>query len=322
MIIAPEHRDEETEILRRLRAGQRIDHFDTVRVAKSGRLVDISLTVSPVKDSHGRVIGASKIARDITQRKQTEKALREAHELLEQRVRERTIELELAEEALRTLSGRLMQAQDEERRRIARELHDSAGQLLAALNMNLVPVQAEAGKLGEPFAKAVDESLSLVEELSQELRTISHLLHPPMRDEAGLEFALQWFVEGFAQRSKIDVDFELGPEIGRLPAEVETTVFRLVQECLTNIHRHSGSRTAQVRLTRQGEQLRVEVRDQGRGMVLDGNHARPGVGIQGMRERVRQFGGRLDIQSPRGQGTTIIATLQVPQPVAIAQTNT
>lgn len=319
LIIPLEHRHEETEILRRLRAGERIDHFDTVRVAKSGRLVDVSLTVSPVKDSHGTVVGASKIARDVTQRKQVERELREAHELLERRVRERTLELELAQEALRNLSGRLMQAQDEERRRIARELHDSAGQLLAALNMNLVPVQAEAGKLGQQFAKAVDESLGLIDQLSQELRTISHLLHPPMLDEAGLEYALQWFVEGFAERGKIDVDFELGPEIGRLPSEVETTVFRLVQECLTNIHRHSGSRTAQVRLTREAGDLRVEVSDQGHGMVQAKHHTKPGVGVQGMRERVRQLSGQLEIHSSPGKGTTVVATLPVSRPLAVAQ---
>jgi PAS domain S-box-containing protein len=315
LIIPPEHQDEETEILRRLRAGQRIDHFDTVRVAKSGRLVDVSLTISPIKDSQQRVVGASKIARDVTDRKQVERALREAHELLEQRVRERTAELELAQEALRNLSGRLMQAQDEERRRIARELHDSAGQLLAAINMNMVPIQSEAGKLGPQFSKAVDESLDLVDQLSQELRTISHLLHPPMLDEAGLEFALQWFVEGFARRSKIDVNFELAPEIGRLSRGLETTIFRLVQECLTNIHRHSGSPTAQIRITQHGEELRMEICDQGRGM-LQGNHAKPGVGVQGMRERVRLLGGRLDIRSSPGSGTAVLATLPLAQPVA------
>jgi PAS domain S-box-containing protein len=309
LIIPPEHREEENEILRKLRAGERIDHFETVRLAKSGRLVDVSLTVSPVKDSSGRVIGASKIARDITQRKQAEKALREAHEHLEQRVRERTAELELAQEALRTLSGRLLQAQDEERRRIARELHDSAGQLVAALNMNLVPIQAEAGKLGEQFSKAVDESLQLVEQLSQELRTISHLLHPPMLDEAGLEFALQWFVEGFAQRSKIDVEFDLEPQLGRLPREMETAIFRIVQESLTNIHRHSGSRTASVRVSRDAEQVLVEIEDKGRGIPQGTVRNKPGVGIQGMRERVRQLGGRLDIQSSSGTGTTITAIL-------------
>jgi two-component system NarL family sensor kinase len=228
---------------------------------------------------------------------------------LEERVRERTAELELAQEALRTLSGRLLQAQDEERRRIARELHDSAGQLVAALNMNLVPLQAEAGKLGKQFSAAVEESLDLVEQLSKELRTISHLLHPPMLDEAGLEFALQWFVEGFAQRSKIEVDFELAPELGRLSRELETTIFRIVQEALTNIHRHSHSRTASVRLTSGAEQVSVQIQDHGRGMPTGAARAKPGVGIQGMRERVRRLGGRLDIRSSSEQGTTVTAIL-------------
>ena len=311
LIIPAEHWAEETEILRQLRIGERIDHFETVRVAKSGRLVDVSLTVSPMRDSQGRIIGASKIARDITQRKLAEKQLREAHEQLEQRVRERTAELETTQEALRTLSGRLLQAQDEERRRIARELHDSAGQLVAALNMNLVPVQAEASKLGEPFAKSVEESLELVEQLSQELRTISHLLHPPMLDEAGLEFALQWLVEGFGQRSKIQVTFEAAPELGRLSREVETTIFRIVQEALTNIHRHSGSRTATVRLNRDAEHVCVEIEDQGKGLPQGAARKRPGVGIQGMRERVRQLGGSLDLASEPGMGTIVRATLPI-----------
>lgn len=312
LIIPPEHHSEEDEILRRLRAGQRIDHFETVRVAKSGRRIYVSLTVSPVRDSHGRVIGASKIARDITQRRQNETALREAHEKLEQRVRERTAELEAAQEALRGLSGRLMQAQDEERRRIARELHDSAGQLLAALNMNLFPIQAEAGKLGPQAEKAIDESIQLVEQLSQELRTISHLLHPPMLDEAGLEFALQWFVEGFAQRSKIDVDFFIAPDLGRLSREMETATFRVIQESLTNIHRHSESPTATIRISRSAEHLEIEIADKGRGMPQN-NKLRPGVGLQGMRERVRQLGGNFEIHSTPGNGTTITARLPLRQ---------
>ena len=137
-----------------------------------------------------------------------------------------------------------------------------------------------------------------------------------MLDEAGLEFALQWFVEGFAQRSKIDVDFELAPEIGRLSRELETTIFRLVQESLTNIHRHSGSATAQIRITRDGEELRMEIRDQGRGISQGNNRPKPGVGVQGMRERVRLLGGQLEIRSSPGSGTTVIATLPVVQPVA------
>jgi signal transduction histidine kinase len=243
-------------------------------------------------------------------------ALTKAHDELEIRVKERTADLQRAEDSLRTLSGRLLQAQDDERRRIARELHDSAGQLLAALNMNLVPIQLDAAKLSPAASNAVNESIQLVEELSKELRTISHLLHPPMLDEAGLEFALQWYVEGFAERSNIDVDFELASDLGRLSRDLEIAIFRLVQESLTNIHRHANSSVAKVRIFRDAlQQTTLEVSDQGKGMVAmntNGNGPlKPGVGIQGMRERVRQLGGKLEIESG-SQGTTVRAIFPLP----------
>jgi signal transduction histidine kinase len=165
--------------------------------------------------------------------------------------------------------------------------------------------------------RAGNESLELVEQLSKELRTISHLLHPPMLDEAGLDFALQWYVEGFAERSNIEVDFELAPDIGRLARDAEIAIFRLVQESLTNIHRHAGSPTASVRIFREGEQVIVRVSDQGKGMpsapVNGRGLAKAGVGVQGMRERLRQLKGNLEISSGPG-GTTVQATL--PAPVA------
>jgi PAS domain S-box-containing protein len=242
--------------------------------------------------------------------------LTQARDELEIRVKERTADLERAEESLRALSARLLQAQDEERRRIARELHDSAGQLLTALNMNLVPIQNDAHKLGPASVRAIRESFQLIEQLSKELRTISHLLHPPMLDEAGLEFALQWYVEGFAERSQIEVDFELAPDLGRLSRDAEIAIFRLVQESLTNIHRHANSPTASVRIFREGDEVQVRVTDQGKGMPANLNGhglARAGVGVQGMRERLRQLKGKLEIRSGPG-GTTVQASL--PAPVA------
>ena len=559
-IIPPELREEETMILSRLRSGQRIDHFETVRVTKSGKKINVSLTISPVRDSAGNVVGASKIARDITEEKRTAAAVREseqrfqimadnapviiwmaavngdrtyfsrpwleftgrtleqesndgwadavhaedrerclqtyrwclqnrqpfsieyrlqradgeyrwvldrgvplystggefngyigsclditeqrrvqdllrqAHDDLEVRVRERTAELERrtaqvsaqaelldlandailvrslddritywnsgsarlygwtkeevlgrhphdilhtefpepfenmraqllregswqgelihkrrdgstvtvasrwstwsskdgkplgflelntditdrkrAEDTLRQMSGRLLQMQDDERRRIARELHDSAGQMLVAMDMNLTSVQRESDRLSENAAGACRETMELVREMSKELRTMSHLLHPPLLDEAGLPSAVQWFVQGFAERSKIPVDLDLSPDLGRLSNEFETAIFRIVQEALTNIHRHSGSPTASIRIHRNSHELKVEIADKGRGLSQERKRNLSaangtGVGIQGMRERIRQLGGRLQIDSgPRG--TTIIATL-------------
>ena len=217
-----------------------------------------------------------------------------------------------AEEGLRTISGRLLQMQDEERRRIARELHDSAGQTLVALDMNLSSIQREAKQLSPQALKTCSESLELVKALSRELRTISHLLHPPLLDEAGLPSAVRWYVEGFAERSKISVNLDLDADLGRLSSECETAIFRIVQECLTNIHRHSGSPTASIRIGRGPREVRVEVSDQGKGISVqkqrNSGQIKRGVGIRGMQERVRQLGGRLEIQSSKG-GTTVIAIL-------------
>ena len=432
ILIPAELQAEEKDILSRLRAGKRIDHFETVRITKSGERVLISLTVSPVKDSSGKIVAASKVARDVTrtrqveralreseqrmrfcleaaqvgtwhwdmntgkvhwsenmerihgqqpgsfhgnfesflqgigvedrqrvehaiqqaldgdgkyyveyrqiksdgtmgwmeahgqviydalkrpqsmmgvcrdisERKSSEAALREAHEQLETRVSERTVELDRAQERLRMLSARLLRMQDEERRRIARELHDTAGQLLVALNLILVPVEAELKKKDIDLAEQIAESLRLVDELSRDLRTMSHLLHPPLLDEAGLHSAVRWYVEGFAERSKIDVDLELDPNVGRLPPEFETAIFRIVQECLTNIHRHAESKSASIVIARNAEHLTLEIRDRGKGMSTP--MPRAGVGIQGMRERVRQLGGELEIESGKG-GTRVTA---------------
>ena len=230
---------------------------------------------------------------------------------LEERVMERTAELNVANQGLRHLSARLLQMQDEERRRIARELHDSVGQTLAAL-MNLTTVRTDIERL-KKTAGTLADSEALVDEMTKEVRTISHLLHPPLLDEAGLASALRWYIEGFAQRSKIQVDLELPEDFDRLSQESETTVFRMVQEALTNIHRHSGSKFAKVRISRSESDVRVEVEDRGKGMATEKQvelacTGTPGVGIRGMRERLRQLGGDLEIRSD-AKGTTVVAHL-------------
>ena len=264
-------------------------------------------TLTAVKDEKGSVVMIVATGLDVTE-------AQELRNRLEERVNERTAELTETEANLRAITGRLLQIQDEERRRIARELHDSAGQILAALSMNLVPVESEISQVNPSLGKNVGDSILLVDELSRELRTMSYLLHPPLLDEAGLESALRWYVEGFAERSKIDVEFDLDPELGRLPREMETAIFRLIQECLTNIHRHSGSPTANVRISRDSRAIRVEVSDQGKGIpggpFRISGPAKPGVGMQGMRERVRQLGGQIEIRSG-DTGTTIVASFPV-----------
>jgi signal transduction histidine kinase len=249
--------------------------------------------------------------------------MEQANERLEFRVRQRTAELERERLDVQNLSSQLLLAQDEERRRISRELHDSTGQLLVALTMNLDRLKSELVK-PNPWAEAViNDTRSLVDEMSRQLRTMSYLLHPPLLDEAGLASAVKWYVEGFATRSAIEVSLELPFDLGRLPQQIEITIFRLIQESLTNIHRHSGSKTALIRLRRDEQGVRLEIADQGSGFthhaVVSEHRSRPGVGILGMKERVRRFGGTLEFLSS-SDGTTVQAKLPISTELDYAQT--
>ena len=232
------------------------------------------------------------------------------------------MERKRSEENMRALSGQLLKLRDDERRHIARELHDSSGQIVVALIMNLAAIEAEAEHLSPKAVKACRECAELLQHMSKDLRTMSHLLHPPLLDEVGLPSALRLYVEGFAERSKIAVTLELSPEFGRLSSVAETTIFRIVQECLTNIHRHSGSPTARIRIARDDIEVRVEIQDEGKGLPpsADDNSQglKAGVGIQGMRERVRQLGGRCEISSGKG-GTLVVATLPITNTSVLAQ---
>jgi signal transduction histidine kinase len=255
-------------------------------------------------------------------RRRHNEILRNARGELEVCVQERTAELNTTNENLRELSARLLRLQDEERRRIARELHDSVGQMLAALNMNLSAVRADVERLAKT-ANALADSENLVQQMSSEVRTISHLLHPPLLDEAGLSSALRWYVDGFAVRSKIKVDLDLPDDFARLPRESETAIFRVVQECLTNIHRHSGSPTAKIRLRQRDHMVIVEIEDKGKGIPLEKQEEMttagiPGVGIRGMRERLRQLGGSLEIHST-GSGTVVVLKLPITEGSSIAE---
>jgi PAS domain S-box-containing protein len=290
LIIPPELHPEEKQIVSRLRNGERIDHYETIRVKKDGSKLHVSLTISPLRNSEGRVVGASKIVRDITERKRIQEAIMESE-----------------------LSARLLQLQDAERRRIARELHDGVGQLIIAIGMNASKVAGEKAKLSPEAARCAEDNVNLAEQIATDIRTVSYLLHPPLLDEMGLRSALQWYLDGFAERSKIAAKLEVPEHSDRLPPDYELCLFRVAQECLTNIHRHSGSSTALVKLWRTPEELRMEVSDEGRGIhpeiqskFASGESA--GVGLRGMQERVKQIGGTLRIHS-NGKGASVLVTL-------------
>lgn len=220
-------------------------------------------------------------------------------------------------EAMQLLTTRLLQLQDEERRRIARDLHDVTAQDLGAVAVNLAHLRRLVTDLKPEAQNLVTESTSLAEGVFQQIRTLSYLLHPPMLDQAGLASALRWYIEGFTKRSGIQVEIEIAREIGRLSSEIETALFRIVQECLTNIHRHSGSGSATIRLFKQEKSVVLQVKDQGAGMIevaeaeVADSIQLLGLGILGMRQRLRQFGGKLEINTSK-HGTRIIASVPLP----------
>jgi signal transduction histidine kinase len=225
------------------------------------------------------------------------------HQLLTDQVRART----RAESAQRTLSARLLTLQDAERRKFARELHDSVGQHLAALKMAMAMLQRNL-----PSEATLEDCIKLLDASITETRTISHLLHPPLLDEAGLNSASRWFVEGFGKRSGISVNLDIREEPDRFPEATELVLFRVLQESLTNVHRHSGATRADVSLRRSGEQVILQVKDDGHGMPanvlqsLRESGSGGGVGLAGMIERIREIGGKLEISSTAA-GTGIVA---------------
>jgi PAS domain S-box-containing protein len=273
----------------------------------------------PIMNEKGEIIEWFGAASDVTARKEVEDNYRNLADTLDAEVRARTRELEQRNaqlvsrsEQVRKLSWQLLHTQDEERRHIARELHDSAGQTLALLGMNLGSLAAQAHDQQPEFKQSLEEANDLIQQLTKEIRTMSYLLHPPLLDENGLPAALSWYISGLADRSSVNISFNISEEFGRLPGDMELTIFRLIQECLTNIHRHSGSKTAVLQVLREEDRVLVEVRDQGKGIpaekLAEIQTKGSGVGIRGMRERLREFGGEMIIDSTI-TGTTVLVTI-------------
>jgi PAS domain S-box-containing protein len=261
------------------------------RVRKDGSMFWASVIISPLRAPDGTLSGFAKVTQDMTERRRGDERIQALNSELRARVAQvdesrRVIELRTIE--LQKLSARLLQIQDEERRRIARELHDDLGQQLAALKMEVAKLKSSG-----PVNELVDSAVASV-------RNLSYLLHPPLLDETGLRAALHWYVDGMVKRSNIQITITVTPQIfARLPGDIETTIFRIVQESLTNIYKHANSENARVEIDKQPEWVTVRVRDYGKGVAQgssDRNRAPSlGVGITGMRERVRQFGGELTV---------------------------
>lgn len=275
----------------------------------------------------------SALTAEASERKRAQQELRQAHNELELRVQARTRELseamtrlkseinvrQQAEQHLRHLSVRLMTLQDEERRRIARDLHDTAGQNLAAMKMSIALIRQSEGAT-PALQPLIDDLNALADEALRDIRTASYLLHPPLLDEAGVASAARWFVEGFARRSGIQIECDIQDGMPRPPRVHELVLFRVLQESLTNVHRHSGATNASIRLNLDSDQIRLEISDNGRGISeeqlqqMDTSSSRAGVGITGMRERVRELGGVLEIHACK-PGTSVRVSLPVANPL-------
>jgi signal transduction histidine kinase len=240
----------------------------------------VEISLSPLETPEGLLISAA--IRDVTERKK-------------------------AADALSELSQRLLQVRDDERRRIARDLHDSTGQKLVALKMQLDSVQHQSD-LAPQFAKVIAECSDIAANLTVELRTMSYLLHPPFLDEMGLTHAVRWFVSGLKERSNFEVDLDLSEEFPRLSQDMEIGLFRVVQESLTNVLVHSGTKHASVRVAVEDSSIRVQVSDSGKPVATGGKPPRAGLGITGMTERMKKLGGNLEVQFA-DSGTTVRASV-------------
>src|SRR6266568_320753 len=291
------------------------------RLRKDGSRFWANVIITALKDENGQLYGFGKVTRDFTDRMRSQEALQQANEQLANEVQERTRaerKLYESEQSLRRLSLHLLRTQDEERRRIGRDLHDSLGQYLATLKINLDSLQL-ALPPNEGAHSQIAQCVSLAEEAIKEVRTISYLLYPPMLEELGLKSAIPWYLDGFTNRSGIKASLEIPADFGRLPREVELALFRVLQESLTNVHRHSGSPTVVIRLGHENGTAILEIEDHGNGLppsMLNGDRTglpiTPGVGLRGMDERMRQLGGRVELCAGK-KGAIVRAIVPVQQ---------
>jgi PAS domain S-box-containing protein len=290
------------------------------RVRKDGSQFWANVVLTAINDEGGSLIGFVKVTRDFTERMRAREELQRTNAELATEVRQREAteqKLATSETALRELSLHLLRTQDEERRRIGRELHDSLGQYLAMLKLSLDSLRSERDTGADSVAAQLDQCVRLTDDCIREARTISYLLYPPMLEEVGLTSAIPWYLEGFSKRSNIQTSFEVDPNLGRLERDAELALFRVLQESLTNVHRHSGSPSADIRLSERDGRVILEIKDKGKGippgfLTESGEDwlGSLGVGLRGMHERMQQLHGALEICSDQS-GTLVRASLPI-----------
>ena len=288
MILLPEERwPEETEILDRIKRGEMIEHYETIRMTKDGVALDISLTISPLRDADGTIVGASKIARDITHRKRAETAIR-ARETLQ----------------------RIVEAQEAERNRIARDLHDHLGQQLTGLRLKLESIKSIAAE-NPAVVNEIDQVCHQASQIDTDMSLLAWELRPVSLDSHGLSEALASFVREWGQSHGITAEFQCTSKSGRLAPEVETNLYRIAQEALNNILKHAGAKEVSVTLNQNSKEAVLVVEDDGRGFDPEKTVPRAdgGLGLVGMRERAALLGGRLEIESHESGGTAIYARI-------------
>ncbi len=307
ILFPPDRVRDENEILRRTVQGESVEHFETLRLRKDGRMVDVSLTLSPIKDERGSVVGVSKIARDITTRKQAEALVRLANEDLERRVAERTAELTKANMQLRQLSRELVQTQETERRRLARDLHDEIGQVLTALHINLQLMKAQTGGQAEA---PLSESLLLTSQLLRQVRQLAIDLRPQLLDELGLEQALRTYVARQSERNGWQMAISTTGKGRPLSDDVSVACYRIVQESLTNAARYACATKISLEMQWTDHAIELCVTDDGVGFdTSDPAVSSHGSGLKGLDERVRLAGGRFSVRSAPKSGCTVQAWL-------------
>lgn len=280
------------------------------RVRKDGSRFWVNAVVTALRDESGKLRGFSKIVRDVTQKMEQQQALQ--REITERQRAE--ADLTRSEQSLRELSLNLLRTQDEERRRIGREMHDSLGQYLSALKMKLGILKVKEDLTPEA-AQEIEVCNNLLDECVKEVRTISYLLYPPMLEEMGLKSAISWYLDGFSQRSGVKTTFEVTENFGRVGRDVELAVFRVLQESLTNAHKHSGTEVVDIKMSRSNGSVDLRVRDYGHGLprtVREQSNASKGVGLRGMRERMLQLGGNVNVTDAT-PGTVVHATVPTQQ---------